>query len=77
MMGGMTPLPPGITKFFYVNEELAVLNGAVSVPLDTRVEIGTTDYVVNRVRISVRANCFDLYYECHKAEVTGSEPDVR
>lgn len=69
----MTYLKPGVTKFFYDGEELLVLEGAQSVPVGTRVEVGHTDYIVDTVRIRQAGSMlYDLYYECHIAEQTGA-----
>lgn len=72
----MTRLTPGLTRFLYNNDELTTLEGAVSVPIGTRVEIWEdgkpVDYIVDTARIGARETDFDLYYECHRAEETGT-----
>lgn len=68
------PLSPRSTVFVYDGEALAVLAGAVSVPLDTRVQVAGRDYIVNNVRVGVRQNDFDMYYDCHRAEASGTVP---
>lgn len=70
----MTPLPPGKTLFMYDGQPFAVLTGAISLPLQARVQIGRRDYIINNVRVAVRSNDFDLYYDCHLAEIPGTVP---
>lgn len=65
------PLKPGVTAFLYDNAQIAVLEGAISVPVGTRVRIGKTDYIVHSAGIGIREVDFDLYYTCHVAEKTG------
>ncbi|WP_130451216.1 hypothetical protein [Zhihengliuella halotolerans] len=71
------PLTQGQTVFMYVNERLAVLEGAMSFPIGTRVEIGRQDYIVDNIRVGIRDIDFDIYYGCHLAESTGTKPPIR
>lgn len=68
-------LAPGLTKFLYDGEQLASLWGTVSVPTGTRVGVGRNDYIVDTVRVPVRQTDYDLYYECHFSEDTGSRTE--
>lgn len=69
-------LSAALTVFMYDGEQIAILEGAVSVPIGARVEVRHVDYIVNNVRVGTRATSFDLYYECHMAEETGTAPPI-
>lgn len=68
------PLASGKTVFFYDGEPFAVLTGAISVPPQSRVQLGERDYIVNNVRVRLGSKEFDLYYDCHQAESSGTVP---
>jgi hypothetical protein len=68
------PLAPGKTVFLYDGEAFAVLVGAISLPLESRVQVAGRDYIVNNIRVGIRPHDFDLYYDCHRAEATGTVP---
>ncbi|WP_022877972.1 hypothetical protein [Microbacterium sp. B19] len=70
----MQRLTPGLTAIMYDNQQIAVLEGAVSLPIGARIQIGKSDYIVNNVRVGIRHEDFDLYYDTHLAEVTGASP---
>jgi hypothetical protein len=67
------PLEPGLTAILYDNQQIAVLEGTVSVPVGTRVRIERTDYIVHAASLGIRPSDFDLYYDCHMAEETGAD----
>ena len=72
--GAGTPLPAGKTIFLYDGEPFAALVGAISLPLQARVQVGRRDDIINNVRGGIRSSDFDLYYDCHLAETSGTAP---
>lgn len=68
------PLVSGKTVFLYDGEQFAVLAGAITVPLQSRVQLGDRDYIVNNARVLLGPTGFDLYYDCHQAEASGTVP---
>jgi hypothetical protein len=68
-------LMPGLTSIVYDGQVLSQLEGAVTLPVGARIQIESTDYIVNSVRVSIRTSNFDIYYDTHIAEVTGGQPN--
>jgi hypothetical protein len=72
----MALLKPGLTTILYDNSTLAQLEGAVSLPMESRVQIGKTDYIIHNVRVQIRETDYDIYYDTHMAEETGTQPPI-
>ena len=71
----MKNLVTGVTVILYDNAELARLEGAISLPMETRVNVSDTDYIVHNLRLQLRETDFDFYYDTHLAERVGSQPE--
>jgi hypothetical protein len=69
----MSALKPKYTAVLYLNEQLLLLEGTVSLPLGARIEIDRQDYIVNNVRLRAMGEEFDVYYDVHLAEETGKQ----